>query len=211
VRGDLCAEARRLVSLLLDNPQTSTPAAHALSALHCFLIGRLPGRLDAAGNLTLLVDQDRSSWDGTLIAEGRRQLELSAAGTEVTAYHLEAAIAGIHAQAARPEDTDWNGIIALYDLLMKLQPSPVVALNRAVALAQRDGPGRGLEAIALIDDRKRLARYPFYFAAMGEFELSLARRAEAREHFRAALTLARNPTEKRFLKGRIRECGHRDP
>ena len=207
VRGDLCAEARRLVSLLLDNPQTSTPAAHALSALLCFLAARLPGRLDGTGNLTLLVDQDRSSWDRNLIAEGHRQLGLSASGNEVTTYHLEAAIAGLHAQAARHDDTDWNGIIALYDTLMKIQPSPVVALNRAVALAQRDGPGRGLEAIALIDNRKRLARYPFYFAAMAEFELSLARRDEARDHFRAALALARNPMERRFLKGRIRECG----
>ena len=211
VRGDLCAEARRLVSLLLDNPQTSTPAAHALSALLCFLAARLPGRLDATGNLTLLVDQDRSTWDRTLIAEGRRQLELSASGSDVTPYHLEAAIADVHAQAARSDDTDWNGIIALYDTLMRIQPSPVVALNRAVALAQRDGPGRGLEAIALIDNRKRLARYPFYFAAMGEFELGLARRDEAREHFRAALALARSPMERRFLEGRIRECGDVSP
>ena len=211
VRGELCAEARRLVSLLVDNPQTSTPAAHALTALLCFLAARLPGRLDAAGNLTLLVDQDRSSWDRALIAEGRRQLGLSAAGSEVTAYHLEAAIADLHARAARPEDTDWSDIIALYDMLMKIQPSPVVALNRAVALAQRDGPGRGLEAIALITDRERLARYPFYFAAMGEFELRLARRDEAREHFQAALTLARNPVERRFLEGRVRECGDVSP
>jgi len=206
VRGELCAEARRLVSLLLDNPRTATPAARALAALLCFLAARLPGRLDAAGNLTLLMDQDRSSWDHALIAEGRRQLELSAAGGDVTAYHLEAAIASLHANAARAEDTDWNGIIALYDMLMTIQPSPVVALNRAVALAQRDGPGRGLEAIARIDDRKRLARYPFYFAAMGEFELRLARRDVARGHFRAALTLARSPMEKRFLEGRLREC-----
>jgi RNA polymerase sigma factor (sigma-70 family) len=211
VRAGLCDEARRLVSLLLENPLTSTPAAHALAALFCFLAARLPGRTDAAGNLTLLIDHDRSSWDAALIAEGRRQLGLSAAGAEVTTYHLEAAIAGLHADAARAEETDWGGIVALYDTLMKIQPSPVVALNRAVALAQRDGPGRGLEEIALIEDRKRLVRYPFYFAAMGEFELRLERPEKARGHFQAALTLARNPMEKRLLEGRIRKCGDVSP
>ncbi len=211
VRAELCDEALRLVSLLLENPLTSTPAAHALAALFCFLAARLPGRLDAAGNLTLLIDHDRSSWNAALIAEGRRQLGLSAAGAEVTAYHLEAAIAGLHADAPRAEETDWDAIVTLYDTLMKLQPSPVVALNRAVALAQRDGPGRGLEEIALIEDRKRLVRYPFYFAAMGEFELRLALREKARGHFLAALTLARNPMEKRLLEGRIRECDDISP
>ena len=211
VRADLCAEARRLTSLLLDNPRTATPAAHALAALFCFLAARLPARLDPAGNLTLLGHQDRSSWDAALIAEGRRFLDGSAAGDELTPYHLEAAIAGLHAQAARAEDTDWAAIVSLYDRLMTIQSSPVVALNRAVAIAERDGPARGLEAIACIDDPGRLARYPFYYAALGEFELRLARPGRARRHFRAALALARSPMEKHFLEGRLCDCADVSP
>src|SRR5262249_41390590 len=151
----LCAEALRLATLLLQNRHTSTPAAHALVALFDFLAARLPGRRDAAGNLASLIDQDRSRWDAQLIAEGRRQLELSACGEELTTYHVEAAIAALHADSLRLEATDWDGIIALYDTLFALHPSPVVALNRAVAVAQRDGPERGLEEIARIDDRER--------------------------------------------------------
>jgi RNA polymerase sigma factor (sigma-70 family) len=206
VRAELCEEALRLVHLLVEHPLTSTPGSHALAALLNFHAARLPGRLDSAGNLLLLVDQDRSRWDAGRIAEGRRQLELSAAGAELTAYHVESAIAGLHAQARRADETDWNGIVSLYDVLMGIQASPVVALNRAVALAQRDGPARGLEEISRIEDRKRLVRYPFFFTAVGEFELRLGRRAEARKSFEAALKLARNPAETRFLQGRLQTC-----
>ena len=207
VRAELCEEALRLVHLLVEHPLTSTPSSHALAALLNFHAARLPGRLDSAGNLLLLVDQDRSRWNAGRIAEGRRQLELSAAGAELTAYHVESAIAGLHAQARSADETDWNGIVSLYDVLMGIQPSPVVALNRAVALAQRDGPARGLEEISRIEDRKRLIRYPFFFTAVGEFELRLGRSAEARKSFEAALKLARNPAETRFLKGRLQTCG----
>ena len=207
VRAELCEEALRLVSLLLENRATSTPAAHALAALLHFHTARLPGRTDAAGNLTLLVEQDRSRWDAGHIAEGHRQLELSATGAELTPYHVEAAIAGLHAEAPSAEMTDWSAIIGLYDTLMGIQPSPVVALNRAVAVAQRDGPTRGLEEIGRIEDRRRLVRYPFYFAAQGEFELRRGHPGDARRHFEAALKLARNPTERRFVEGRLRSCG----
>jgi RNA polymerase sigma-70 factor (ECF subfamily) len=206
VRADLCREALRLVTLLLDNQVTATPATHALAALFNFLAARLSQRVDAAGNLILLMDQDRATWDATLIAEGRRHLDLSAAGSAVTPYHVEAAIASVHAQATRAEDTDWRAIVALYETLFRLQPSPVVALNRAVAVAQRDGPARGVEEIGRIADRRRLARYPFYFTALGEFELRLGHEREARKQFAIALTLARNPTERRFVEGRLRQC-----
>jgi RNA polymerase sigma factor (sigma-70 family) len=206
VRAELCGESLRLVSMLLENPSTATPAARALAALLHFNAARLPGRLDAAGNLVLLADQDRSLWDGARIAEGRRQLELSATGEELTSYHVEAAIAALHADASSPAGTDWNGIVALYETLLRIRPSPVVALNRAVAVAQRDGPMRGLEEIARIADRKRLERYPFYFAALGEFELRLRHPQAARKQFETALKLARSPDERRFLQGRIRSC-----
>jgi predicted RNA polymerase sigma factor len=208
VRADLCVEALRLVSLLLGNPVTSTPTIHALAALLNFLAARLPERMDATGNLVLLVDQDRSGWDAALIAEGHRQLELSASGTEATAYHVEAAIAGLHATARSTEETDWNAIVSLYETLLHIQPSPVVALNRAVAVAQRDGPARGLEEIGRIPDRRRLLRYPFYFTALGEFEFRLGHPREAQTQFETALKLARNPTERRFLEDRIQNCGN---
>jgi RNA polymerase sigma factor (sigma-70 family) len=206
VRTELCDEALRLISLLVDNPQTATPATHALAALLYFLSARLPGRLNAAGDLTFLSDQDRSRWNAAHMGEGRRFLDLSAAGAEVTAYHVEAAIAGMHAAASRSEETDWTGIVSLYDLLMRIQPSPVVALNRAVALAQRDGPARGLEEIAAIADSKRLAGYPFYFATLGELEFRLGHGNEARKHFQFALKLARSPVERRFFDRRLDEC-----
>ena len=206
VRAELCQEALRLTALLLDNPVTATAATHALAALFNFLEARRSQRLDAAGNLILLVDQDRSRWDPALIAEGERQLDLSAVGSELTPYHVEAAIASVHAAARGIEATDWSAIVSLYETLMQLQPSPVVALNRAVAVAQRDGPARGLEEISRIADRPRLLRYPFYFTALGEFELRLGRRREARKQFETALRLARNPTETRFLQGRLEDC-----
>jgi RNA polymerase sigma-70 factor (ECF subfamily) len=166
----------------------------------------LPARLDAAGNLSALADQDRSRWDPALIAEGQRLLELSASGPELTEYHVEAAIAAVHVSAPRVEDTDWAQIVSLYDTLMTIRPSPVVALNRAIAIAQHEGPARGLEEIGAIADHHRLAAYPFYHAALGELELRLRRDDPAREHFRAALGLARNAMERRFLEQRAAAC-----
>jgi RNA polymerase sigma factor (sigma-70 family) len=206
VRVELCEEAMRLAAVLLSHPPASTPATHALLALMCLNAARLPGRLDAAGHLSSLPYQDRSRWDLELAAEGRRLLELSATGLELTEYHVEAAIAAVHADAPRAEDTNWGSIVSLYDMLMTIRPSPVVALNRAIAVGQHEGPERGLEEIAAIADRGRLAAYPFYYAALGEFELRNERGEVARDHFRAALALARNPMERRFLEQRVDAC-----
>jgi RNA polymerase sigma-70 factor (ECF subfamily) len=207
VRAELCDEALRLAHLLTEHRLTAVPATHALAALMNLLAARLPGRVDAEGNLLLLVDQDRSRWDQARIAEGIRQLELSAGGDELTVYHLEAAIAAFHAKAPSVAETDWGGIVAVYDALMKVQPSPVVALNRAVAIAQRDGPARGLEEISRIEDRARLARYPFLHIAVGEFALRLGRKDEAQRSFDKALGVARNPAERRFVQQRLKAGG----
>jgi RNA polymerase sigma-70 factor (ECF subfamily) len=209
VRAKLCAEAMRLASLLPGNRVTATPAAHALTALFSFLAARLPGRLDAAGNLVPLFEQDRSAWDAALVEQGRRELERSASGDELTPYHVEAAIAELHADATGIDDTDWEEIAHLYDTLMAIQPSPVVALNRAIAVAQRDGAESGLEAIEEIEDSERLSDYPFYHAAIAEMELRLGHGAKARKTFEAAARLARNPDEKRFLESRVAACGQR--
>jgi RNA polymerase sigma factor (sigma-70 family) len=206
VRAELCREAMRLAAILLDHPLGATTASYALAALMCFDAARLPGRIDAAGNLISLFDQDRSLWDQNLVLEGLKLLELSATGPELTEYHVEAAIASVYSTAARAEDMDWSSVISLYDTLMTIRPSPIIALNRAIAVAQRDGPERGLEEIAAIEDRDRLSAYPFYAAALGELELRCGRRDSAREHFRTAVALARNPMERKFLDRRIDAC-----
>jgi len=206
VRVELCEEALRLVTLLSEHPPAATPTTHALAALMCLHAARLPARIDSGGDLSSLVGQDRSRWDGALIERGLALLERSAAGEELTPYHIEAAIAATHASATSVEATDWAAIVSLYDRLMAVAPSPVVALNRAVAVGERDEPERGLEEIEAIRDRDRLARYPFYPAALGELELRRGNAAAAREHFRAALGIARNETERRFVQKRIESC-----
>ena len=206
VRVELCNEAIRLTTLLLEHPPAATPETTALAALMCLHAARLPARLDSAGDLSPLFDQDRSRWDAGLVAQGLALLERSAAGQEVTAYHVEAAIAAAHASAPSADEIDWESIVALYDRLMIVAPSPVVALNRAIAIAQRDGAERGIEELHAIADRDRLNSYPFYPAAMGELELRRGNRDAAREHFSAALALARNPMERRSLEKRMRTC-----
>jgi RNA polymerase sigma factor (sigma-70 family) len=188
VRTELCREAMRLTNLLLEHPLSSRPATFALAALMCFHAARSPARIDSSGQLSSLFDQDRSRWDALLISEGKRLLDLSATGTDVTEYHLEAAIASVHASACRTEETDWGMIVSLYDKLLAIRPSPVVALNRAIAV------------------RERLSRYPFYPAALGEFQLRCGRHVTAREHFQMARDLARNPAERAFFEQRIRAC-----
>jgi predicted RNA polymerase sigma factor len=206
IRAELCREAIRLVHLLVQHTPAATPTTHALAALLCLHAARLPGRTDELGELTVLFDQDRSRWDADLLAEGLRLIELSATGSGLSEYHLEAAIAGLHATAGRAEDTRWGEIASLYDALMKVRPSPVVALNRAMAIAQMDGPERGLQAIREIADADRLRSYPFYPAALGELELRCGRRQAARQHLLSALALARNAAEGRFLERRIAEA-----
>jgi RNA polymerase sigma-70 factor (ECF subfamily) len=206
VRAELCREAIRLAKLLLDQPLAATPGTRALYALMCFDAARLAARTDASGDLIALAEQDRSQWDRRLIAEGQRQLELAATGHEVSEYHVEAAIAAMHTRAASTVETDWPRIVALYDALLRVRPSPVVELNRAIAIAQDEGAERGLQELRAITDPERLAAYPFYPAALGELELRCGRRAAARDHFQAAAALARNPSERRFLEQRVAAC-----
>jgi RNA polymerase sigma factor (sigma-70 family) len=203
VRADLCHEAVRLAAILREHPGAATPATNALAALMCFHAARLASRVDGSGNLLSFSDQDRSRWDASLVAEGQRLLDLSATGPQLSEYHVEAAIASFHSCASSAETTDWKNIVSLYDTLMKIRPSPVVSLNRAIAVAQLEGPERGLAEMHAIVDRERLASYPFYPAALGELELRSGRSATACDHFRSALALARNPMERRFLEQRI--------
>ena len=206
VRTELCHEAMRLTKILLAHPPAATPATHALAALMHLHAARLPGRVDGTGNLSSFYEQDRSKWDAILIAEGQELLNLAATGLELSEYHVEAGIAAIHASAPSAENTDWRTIVSFYDMLMSIRPSPVVALNRAVAVAELEGPERGLQELRAIEGRERLLSYPFYSAALGELELRRGRRRVAREHFEAALLLARSPMERQFLERRISAC-----
>jgi RNA polymerase sigma factor (sigma-70 family) len=211
VRVELCEEAMRLSALLVQHPLASTPATHALCALMRLHAARLPARVDATGNLTSLFGQDRSKWDQALIAEGQRLLDLSAAGSELTEFHVEAAIAAVHARAQRTEDTEWGQIVALYDTLMNIRPTPIVALNRAIAIGQHQGPERGLKEIRDTIEPNRLAAYPFYSAAIGELELRRGRLEVARKHFRAAVAVARNNMERQFFEQRVTACSDLSP
>jgi RNA polymerase sigma-70 factor (ECF subfamily) len=209
VRLELCREAMRLAALLLEHPLGATPATYALAALMSLNAARLPARIDVSGNLNSLFDQDRSLWDQELMREGLGLLERSATGQELSAFHVEAAIAAVHAGARNAEETDWGSIVSLYDTLMAIGPSPVVALNRAIAVGLHEGPERGLEEIHSIAGRDRLATYPFHFAAIGEFELRRGRRKRAREQFQEALWRARNPAERTFIEQRMSACADR--
>jgi RNA polymerase sigma-70 factor (ECF subfamily) len=207
VRQDLCHEAMRLAALLCGHPAAGGPESEALLALFCFLAARLSSRTDDDGVLLLLEEQDRRGWDRALIGEGFRRLERSADGEALTAWHLEAAIAARHSAAPTFAATDWGSIRQLYDLLLRERPTPVVALNRAIAVGMAEGPEAGLRALAAIERRDRLARYPFLPAAVAEFELRAGRPARAAEQLRAAILLARNPAEEAVLARKLVACG----
>jgi predicted RNA polymerase sigma factor len=206
VRGDLCRQAMRLGRMLVAHVPSSIPSTKALASLMCLNAARLPARTDAAGDLKGLFEQDRSRWDPQLIAEGVELLADSAAGDELSAYHVEARIAALHATAPDAGETPWGEIVDLYDVLMRIAPSPVVALNRAVALSQHQGAAPGLAALRSIRDKERLAGYPFYPAALGELELRLGHAVAALRHFEEAHRLARNVAERRFIEQRIAAC-----
>ena len=206
VREDLCGEALRLCRLLARLPAAAGPETQALLSLLSFHAARLGARVADDGSLLLLAEQNRSRWDPELLAEGFHRLGASAEGDRLTPWHLEAAIAAEHARAATFEETDWPAIRALYDLLLRARPSPVVALNRAIAVGMAEGPEAGLRALSEIEDRVRLSRYPFLDAAVAEFELRAGRPDRAARALRAALRLARNPAEEAVLARKLALC-----
>jgi len=206
IRADLCDEAMRLSKLLREHPLGAVPSSYALSALMCLNKARLPARANASGKLNSLFDQDRSLWDKKMISEGLELLELSAQGSELTEYHVEAGIAAVHSASPTMDATNWEEIVSLYDTLMTIRPTPIVALNRAIAIGQRDGAKGGIRELRSIPDSERLARYPFYYAAFAEFELQSGDSDSAIGHFEIALKLARNSMERKFFESRIAGC-----
>lgn len=206
VRAELCADAIRLASLLADAPVTASPEVDALLALMCLHAARMPARLDAEGALVPFERQDRSRWDAELIARGMKHLGDSARGGELSTYHLEAGIAAFHAMSPSVEATPWNTIADLYDRLYAQKPTPVVALGRAIAHAQVDGPARGIEALLALPGRARLEDYPFYWAALGDLSLRAGDRGRALEWFQRGTEVARNEAERAMFARRILEC-----
>jgi RNA polymerase sigma-70 factor (ECF subfamily) len=211
VRQDLCGEALRLGRLVTASPATGAPAAHALVALMAFQAARLPARVDERGEIVLLEDQDRARWDRALLGLGFAHLERSAEGSVVTTYHLQAAIAAVHAGAATPDGTRWPDILRLYDRLLELNPSPVIALNRAVAIARVSGPAAALAALATVEREPALAHYYLLPSVKGRLLLELGDRDAAAACYRDALARPCSEPERRFLARRLRECASQAP
>ena len=202
-RHDLSAEAIRLGRLLVE--LLPEPEAVGLLALMLLQESRREARASASGELILLADQDRSLWNRQLIADGTRLVEGALASRAFGSYTVQAAIAAVHAQAPAAQSTDWAQIVALYDVLLRLDDSPVVELNRAVALAMRDGPEAGLEIIDALLARGELAEYRLAYAARADLCRRLGRNTQAGEAYRRALALTAQASERRFLERRLAE------
>ena len=203
----MCADALRLVEVLLASNPLEHARVNALAALFCFDAARLPGRLDDTGVLTPLAEQDRAKWSRVLVDRGIVHLGESASGDLLTRWHLEAGIAFEHTRAQSFEETNWGKIVDYYDALLALTPGPVVALNRALALAELRGVDAGRAALALLDGHPKLTTYSFYWAALAD----LARRggllAEAKNMYARASALAKSRAERVSYERRILRLG----
>jgi RNA polymerase sigma-70 factor, ECF subfamily len=202
VRGELCAEAIHLGAVLADHPVTARPEVHALLALMSFQASRLPARTDELGALVVLEDQDRSCWDCAAIARGFRHLERAAAGPALTAYHLEAGIASCHAMAPSVAGTDWPRILDFYDQLLTLDASPIVRLNRAVAVAMVHGPAAGIAELSGLERDPRMRRYHLLPAVRAYLQERAGRTAEAARDYARAAKLARTAAERDLMERR---------
>lgn len=200
-REELTREAIRLGRLLLELlPEPEVMGLLALMLLH---ESRRPARTSDEGELVLLAEQDRSLWDASMIAEGCGLVERALGTRRFGPYCLQAAIAAVHAEAARADETDWPQIVGLYDVLLRATPSPVIELNRAVALAMRDGPLAGLQQVEGILARGELLDYHLAYSARGEFCRQLGRVEEARAAYERALALTQQTPERRFIEKRL--------
>lgn len=206
LRRDLCLEALRLTLCLATSPLTERPSVHALAALMHFQICRFDARLDTQGELVLLPNQDRGRWHPRHLRAAFHHLGLAINGDHETVYHLQAAIAAQHASAGNAASTDWGTIADLYDRLLEVQPSPVVALNRAVAVARLHGPRAGLKLVEPLRDHPALAGYYLLGATRGQWLLELDRPEEAIQAFEEALQCPCSRPELRFLRRQLAEA-----
>jgi RNA polymerase sigma-70 factor (ECF subfamily) len=205
-RVDLSGEAIRLGRLLVQ--LLPEPEALGLLALMLLQESRRAARTTATGELILLADQDRTLWNREQILEGTALVERSLASRRIGPYALQGAIAAVHANAESPDATDWSEIVGLYDVLLRLEASPVVELNRAVAVAMRDGPAAGLALVDAILARGDLVEYHLAHAARADLCRRLGAHAQARASYERAMALARQEPERRFLERRLAELPH---
>ncbi|HEU5078550.1 MAG TPA: sigma-70 family RNA polymerase sigma factor [Opitutaceae bacterium] len=220
IHEELCREAIRLTVLLLDHPVGRTPRSHALLALMLLTAARFPSRLSMSGDLLRLTDQDRTKWDQALINRGLFHLGQSAEGDDFSEYHVQAGIAATHCIAPSYESTDWSQILELYDRLVAIKPTAIVALNRAVALSHVKGPEAALAALETIGSGESLKSHYLFHAVTGELHSRLNHHERAADCFRQALNLAElRPEQAHFERQlerlyisrdhREREVGHR--
>jgi predicted RNA polymerase sigma factor len=206
MRPALCAEAVRL-GRVLAQLAPAEPEVHGLVALLEIQASRIPARTDAAGDPVLLLDQDRTRWDQLLINRGLAALNRATSlGGERGPYALQAAIAACHARAFRPEETDWQRIVALYGVLAEVMPSPVVELNRAVAVGMAYGPGAGLDVVDQLAAEPTLQGYHLLPSVRGDLLRKLGRNAEAQAEFERAAALTRNERERELSAQRARDA-----
>jgi RNA polymerase sigma factor (sigma-70 family) len=204
IREALCHEAIRLGGLLAEHPAGNRAATHALLALMLLNGARLHARLDHDGNILRLKEQIRSSWDQAMIARGLFHMMRSMAGDEISEYHLQAGIAACHCAAKDYQSTDWPQILSLYDRLVEMNDSPVIVLNRAVALANVHGPRAGIEAVQAIQYRQELNSYYLLYAVLGEFEADLNNKEAAGNYFRKSLELTTIKSEQIFMSKKLK-------
>lgn len=205
LRPALCAEAIRFAELLLAWQTTDHAQAHALAALFCFDAARLPTRLDAEGVFLPLAEHDRTRWDRSLLDRGIVHLAEASTGDRLGRWHLEAGIACEHAIAPSVADTNWARVVALYDQLLGLNPSPVVALNRALAIAELRGVEVGRAALNALAGDEKLSAYPFFWGARADIERRAGRAAEARPFYERAISLSRSRAEREAYRRRLQQ------
>lgn len=200
IRHDLCQEAIRLGLLLTKKPLTDLPNVRALMALMCYQASRLDARMDGAGGIILLEDQDRTHWNGPLIEKGNLFMNASAAGDELSEYHLEAGIAACHANAPNYEATPWNRILDLYELLSQIKSDPIIELNKAIATGFAVSPEKGLINLQSI---KELQNNPVYHAASGHFHSLMKNFSEAKKYYQLAMDSAKSKSEVELFQKKI--------
>jgi len=206
IREDLCEEAARLCHLLCEQERFATPSTKALMALMLFHGARLEARLDHRGAFLLMEEQDRSRWDHRLITRAKEFLDRSAEGTVVSPFHLEAGIAFLHCAARSYAETDWPAILRLYDALIAIHRSPVYLLNRAIVVAQIEGPQAGIRALDEAGQNPSLRRYHLFDATLGEFYRRAGDLVRAREHLEAARQKTSSPFDRELLDRRLGQC-----
>jgi RNA polymerase sigma-70 factor (ECF subfamily) len=203
IRKDVCAEAMRLCLMLISHPSTNRPEVSALMALMCFHAARFDARIDDKGSIVLLREQDRRLWNKELIEKGNYYLTQSASGADVSEYHIEAGIAFFHSNAKHFEDTHWEEILRMYNLLLDMRTSPVILLNRAIALSQVEGPEAALTEVKKMQG---MDNYYLYHATLGELYLQTGDKKQAAAHLEKALELTSSLAEKELIKTKLERC-----